>query len=243
MAEPRSSTPGAGRTSRERGSTAPSAGSTEIEIVTDTVRLPGFLVVPAEPRGLVVFAHGSGSSRFSRRNQQVAESLNESRFATLLFDLLTAEENEEDEFTRRHRFNIPLLAGRLAETIDFVSAHDQVGGLPLGLFGASTGAAAALIAAAQRPEQVAAVVSRGGRPDLAGDALEQVRAPVLLLVGGFDIEVIDLNRRAASRLLSPHRTVIVPGASHLFEEPGKLEEVQALARDFFDEFLNARRGA
>lgn len=223
-----------------------SANSTtgDITITTDTVRLPGFLLVPERARGLVIFAHGSGSSRFSRRNQRVAEALNDNGYAALLFDLLTAEENEEDQYTRRHRFDIPRLAGRLAETIDYVTGLEQVHSLPIGLFGASTGAAAALIAAAERPRRVAAVVSRGGRPDLAGAALPRVEAPVTLIVGGLDSEVIDLNRQAAKQLNVMHRTVIVPEASHLFEEPGKLEEVQRLALDWFDDWLEkgARAG-
>lgn len=213
------------------------SNSGEITVTTNTVDLPGFLVVPEEAKGIVVFAHGSGSSRFSRRNQRVAETLNENGYATLLFDLLTAEENEEDQYTRRHRFDIPMLAGRLAETIDFVAGDPKLTTLPTGLFGASTGAGAALIAAAQRPQRVAAVVSRGGRPDLAGAALAEVQAPVMLIVGGLDAEVIDLNRHAAKQLNARHRTVIVPQASHLFEEPGKLDEVQRLALDWFDDWL------
>lgn len=213
------------------------SGSSEITITTNTVDLQGFLVVPDEAKGIVAFAHGSGSSRFSRRNQRVAEALNANGYATLLFDLLTAEENEEDQYTRRHRFDIPMLAGRLAETIDFIAGDPKLTTLPTGLFGASTGAAAALIAAAERPQRVAAVVSRGGRPDLAGAALPKVEAPVMLIVGGLDSEVIDLNRQAAKQLNVMHRTVIVPEASHLFEEPGKLEEVQRLALDWFDDWL------
>lgn len=213
------------------------SSSGEITVTTNTVDLPGFLVVPEEAKGIVVFAHGSGSSRFSRRNQRVAETLNENGYATLLFDLLTAEENEEDRYTRRHRFDIPMLAGRLAETIDFVAGDPKLATLPTGLFGASTGAGAALIAAAQRPHRVAAVVSRGGRPDLAGAALAEVQAPVMLIVGGLDAEVIDLNRHAAKQLNARHRTVIVPQASHLFEEPGKLDEVQRLALDWLDDWL------
>lgn len=209
----------------------------EITIATDTVHLPGFLSVPEQARGLVLFAHGSGSSRFSRRNQQVADALNRHDYATLLFDLLDAEENREDQATRRHRFNIPLLAGRLVAAIDFVNKDEYLKKLPIGLFGASTGAAAALIAAAQRPEQVCAVVSRGGRPDLAGEALPEVRTPVMLIVGELDHEVIDLNRHAARQLNVIHRSVIVPGATHLFEEPGKLEAVEQLACDWFDDWL------
>lgn len=209
----------------------------EVLVRADATRLPGFLDVPAGARGMVLFAHGSGSSRFSRRNRQVAEALNDSGYATLLFDLLNPEEHERDVHTREYRFDIPLLAGRLMHAVDHVARDPELRDLPVGLFGASTGAAAALIAAAERPALVRAVVSRGGRPDLAGDALGNVRAPVLLIVGGLDAPVIDMNRHAAARLNAEHRVVVVPGASHLFEEPGKLEEVQHLAFDWFDRYL------
>lgn len=209
----------------------------DVSIAAASVHLPGQLTVPPDARGIVLFVHGSGSSRFSPRNQQVANALHDSGFATLLFDLLTAEEHETDTITREHRFNIPLLAGRLIYAIDFVNADTETARLPVGLFGASTGAAAALIAAAERPREVGAVVSRGGRPDLAGEALPKVQCAVLLVVGGNDPQVIDLNRKAATQLNAEHRTVVVEGASHLFEEPGTLEAVQDLAAGWFREKL------
>lgn len=213
----------------------------DVKIVAASVRLPGELAVPSGARGIVLFVHGSGSSRFSPRNRQVAKSLQGNGFATLLFDLLTAAEHEEDSMTREHRFNIPLLAGRLMHAIDFVREDAETAKLPIGLFGASTGAAAALIAAAARNDNVSAVVSRGGRPDLAGDALPKVQCPVLLIVGGNDAQVIDLNRQAATRLNVEHRTVAVEGASHLFEEPGTLEAVQQLAANWFRDKLADRQ--
>jgi dienelactone hydrolase len=197
------------------------------------VRLAGDLSVPPAPRGLVVFAHGSGSGRFSPRNRAVAEALVEAGLATLLMDLLTPEEEAEDLRTTRLRFDVQLLGDRVISTIDWLASDPDVGELPAGTFGASTGAAAALIAAAERPQRVAAVVSRGGRPDLAGDALRRVGAPTLLIVGGRDTEVIRLNRLAQSELAGESQLVIVPGAGHLFEEPGALERVAALARDWF----------
>jgi len=206
---------------------------TDVLIDARDAQLEGFLTVPDEPLGLVVFAHGSGSSRFSSRNRFVAEVLNEARLATLLFDLLSAREHEVDEYTFEFRFDIPLLARRLVATVDWVDEQAGLAPLPLGLFGASTGAAAALICAAERPERVRAVVSRGGRPDLAAEALPQVRAPTLLIVGGRDVEVLELNRAAAARLRAPHRIEIIPGASHLFEEPGTLEAAAVAARDWF----------
>ncbi|MCW3027595.1 MAG: hydrolase [Solirubrobacterales bacterium] len=196
------------------------------------VRLAGDLSVPPAARGLVVFAHGSGSGRFSPRNRAVAEVLVEAGLATLLMDLLTAEEEAEDLRTARLRFDVPLLGGRVISTIDWLASEPNVGELPVGCFGASTGAAGALIAAAERPQRVSAVVSRGGRPDLAADALRRVRAPTLLIVGGRDTEVIRLNRLAQAKLAGESQLVIVPGAGHLFEEPGSLEQVAALARDW-----------
>ncbi len=190
-------------------------------------RLEGELVIPEAARGLVVFAHGSGSSRLSPRNTYVADALCARGFATLLFDLLT----EAEAADRDNVFDIPLLAARVGEALDW--AHDEVADMPVGLFGASTGAAAALVAAADASD-VAAVVSRGGRPDLADKALEQVRVPVLLIVGGADHAVLDLNRDALSRLAGPKRLEIVPGATHLFEEPGTLEAVIDLAGDWFE---------
>ncbi|WP_166256659.1 dienelactone hydrolase family protein [Marinobacter salicampi] len=186
-----------------------------------------------DPQGLVLFAHGSGSSRFSSRNRQVASSLVSRGMATLMLDLLTEEEEREDVVTREFRFDIPMLAGRLVGALDWMAENGELAGLPAGLFGASTGAGAALIAAAERPARVAAVVSRGGRPDLAGEALVRVRAPTLLIVGGNDTPVIGMNRDAASQMQCQVRTEVVPGATHLFEEPGKLETVSELASDWF----------
>lgn len=198
------------------------------------------LTLPPSVRGVVVFAHGSGSGRLSRRNTAVADVLVRAGLGTLLVDLLTAEEEAEDLVTRRLRFDIRLLADRVVGAIDWLALDAVVGDLPprlkdlpVGCFGASTGAAAALIAAAERPDRVRAVVSRGGRADLAGDALRRVTAPTLLIVGERDTEVIALNRQAEALLAGESRLVIVPGASHLFEEPGALESVAELARDWF----------
>lgn len=199
--------------------------------------LRGNLNIPGGPRGLVAFAHGTGSSRYSPRNRFVASVLREARLATLLLDLLTEEEEAVDLRTAHLRFDIGLLADRLVAVTDWLSERPETGRLRLGLFGASTGAAAALIAAAQRPDAIAAVVSRGGRPDLAAPALPAVRAPTLLIVGGDDHPVIELNRRAYAQLRCVKQLVIIPGASHLFEEEGALEQVAALARDWFEEHL------
>jgi pimeloyl-ACP methyl ester carboxylesterase len=201
--------------------------------------LQGSLVIPPDALGIVAFAHGSGSSRFSSRNQRVAQFLNQARLATLLFDLLTAEENTRDLVTAEYRFDIPLLARRLTDAVDWLSNETVSRSLAVGLFGASTGAAAALITAADRPHHVGAVVSRGGRPDLAGEALGRVHAPTLLIVGGWDTDVIALNEQAAQRLSCEHRTIIVPEATHLFEEPGKLDEVSRLASAWFVRCLSA----
>jgi len=198
-------------------------------------RLPGELVLSPAPRGVVVFAHGSGSSRLSPRNQRVARALHERSLATLLFDLLTDDEASE----RRNVFDIALLASRLGEAIDALRGRPDTAALPIGLFGASSGAAAALVVAAGRPDAVAAVVSRGGRPDLAGDALPRVRAPTLLIVGGADGQVLELNEEAARRMHCPCELAVVPGATHLFEEPGALERVAALAADWFASRLAA----
>ena len=191
--------------------------------------LPGTLILPAQPQGVVAFAHGSGSGRFSPRNRQVAARLQQENLGTLLFDLLTEPEADD----RRNVFDIPLLAQRLGEAIDFLRAHAATHALPIGLFGASTGAAAALVAAAQRPAEISAVVSRGGRPDLAGDSLPLVKAPTLLIVGGADTEVLMLNRAAARQMTCEHELAVVPHATHLFEEPGTLEQVQELAARWF----------
>lgn len=205
----------------------------DIEIASDFVALHGSIHVPLGARGIVVFAHGSGSSRLSPRNREVATILQRAGLATLLFDLLTAQEHAHDQSTAEYRFNIPLLARRLSGALDWLRTQPALKGLAVGLFGASTGAAAALSAAAERPEVVRAVVSRGGRPDLARDALPLVRAPTLLIVGEFDTEVIRLNRLAADHLTCEHELAIVRGATHLFEEPGKLDEAAGLASDWF----------
>jgi len=210
---------------------------TEVRVRAGDAWLDGSLVSPEQPHGLVVFVHGSGSSRFSPRNRYVAGVLNDGGLATLLFDLLTADENEVDLRTRALRFDIGLLTRRTVAALDWLAGEAVVAGLPVGLFGSSTGAAAALNAAAARPARVAAVVSRGGRPDLAMDALPDVLAPTLLLVGGFDTQVIELNRLAAAAMRARCELEIVPGATHLFEEPGKLEAVAARARDWFLEKL------
>jgi putative phosphoribosyl transferase len=204
-------------------------------------RAEAALVVPEGARGLVVFAHGSGSSRFSPRNRYVAGVLEEAGLATLLVDLLTKAEEQVDLRTREHRFDIELLAGRVEEAMRWAAADQRTCGLPGGLFGASTGAAAALVAAAREPERVRAVVSRGGRPDLAGPALASLRAPTLLIVGGRDELVLDLNRQAAAAMSQAESVEleIVPGATHLFEERGALERVAELARAWFDHHLTA----
>ncbi len=207
--------------------------SIDVSIEFEGFSLTGFLTIPEHAKGLVVFAHGSGSSRFSRRNRFVAEILNESGIATLLFDLLTPEEEDIDQRTRELRFDIGLLTDRLIGVIDWVSRNEATTALQIGLFGASTGAAAALAAAAWRADKVAAVVSRGGRPDLALGHLAKVKAPTLLIVGGEDKIVIGLNQQAAEQLPVEHRLEIVPGATHLFEEAGKLEQVANLACDWF----------
>jgi putative phosphoribosyl transferase len=201
------------------------------------VALHGDLSLPGEAHGLVVFAHGSGSSRHSARNRAVAESLQHAHLATLLLDLLTEQEGAVDETTAEFRFDISLLGERVVAALDWAQVHPATSSLPLGLFGASTGAAAALIASAKRPAFVRAVVSRGGRPDLADASLELVAAPTLLIVGGRDHVVIDLNRQAFARLNAAKELQIVPGATHLFEEPGALQRVSQLAGDWFTRYL------
>jgi dienelactone hydrolase len=206
----------------------------EVTIPLSRITLYGTLCMRPGPAGIVLFAHGSGSSRLSPRNRFVAEVLQRAGLATLLFDLLTAEEERVDEMTRHLRFDIQLLAERLVATTDWVAAHPELRELPIGYFGASTGAAAALVAAARRPNRVAAVVSRGGRPDLARSVLAQVRAPTLLIVGGRDTPVIGMNEEAMVQMLYTRvQLTIVPGATHLFEERGALERVADLARDWF----------
>jgi putative phosphoribosyl transferase len=211
----------------------------EIEIEIPGASLRSDLVVPANPVGLVLFAHGSGSSRHSSRNRFVAEVLQAARLATLLMDLLTAEEDAIDQVTREFRFDIDLLSERLTGVVDWTSRRQEMLNLPAGLFGASTGAAAALRAAAERPHLVRAVVSRGGRPDLAGAALPRVQAPTLLIVGEADVQVIPLNVSAQGQMRAPVQLVLVPGATHLFEEPGTLAVAAQLARDWFLEHLPA----
>jgi dienelactone hydrolase len=193
-------------------------------------RLEGDVVLPRKAKGLVIFAHGSGSSRFSPRNTHVAHELEVRGLGTLLLDLLT----EREAYDRQNVFDIPLLAGRMVEAVRFARSDTELSSLRIGLFGASTGAAAALVAAAQLPQEVAAVVSRGGRPDLAGTALSQVRAATLLIVGGADYGVIELNRDALDMLTCEKRLEIVPGATHLFEEPGALDKVVDLAAQWFN---------
>ena len=198
--------------------------------------LEGDLSVAAHARGVVLFAHGSGSSRFSARNKHVAAVLQESGFATLLLDLLTPNEEELDRLSGEYRFDIGRLAERLIGAAEWLAAEEVTGSLALSMFGASTGGGAALVAAAELPDRVAAVVSRGGRPDLAGDALERVVAPTLLIVGGNDDVVLELNRMALARLRAPARLEVIPGATHLFEEPGALDEVARHAAAWFEAY-------
>jgi len=207
-----------------------------MRLSVDSGPIEGDLVVPASARGVVCFAHGSGSSRHSSRNKRVAAALQERGLGTLLFDLLTPSEEREDDRTRALRFDIALLARRLVVVTDALADEPSARGLPVGYFGASTGAAAALAAAAERPA-VRAIVSRGGRPDLAGDALPRVTAPTLLIVGELDREVLQLNREAQARLAGSTELVIVPRATHLFEEPGTLDEVARLAAQHFVRYL------
>ena len=208
-----------------------------VRIEAGSVLLEGNLSLPEGTRGIVLFAHGSGSSRLSPRNRHVAKLLNQARLATLLVDLLSPEEEVVDLRTAQLRFNIGLLAERLVGITDWLVKEPDAQPRRIGYFGASTGAAAALVAAAERPKMVRAVVSRGGRPDLAGPALAHVEAPTLLIVGGNDLLVIELNRTALAQLRSEKRLVIVPGATHLFEEPGALDEVARLAREWFERYL------
>jgi putative phosphoribosyl transferase len=203
--------------------------------------LHGDFARPADAKGLVLFAHGSGSSRHSPRNRRVAGTLGSFGFATLLFDLLTPTEERLDEVTRGLRFDIDLLASRVAAVVDWLTGAPETAALPIGLFGASTGAAAALVAAAVRPNDIAAVVSRGGRPDLAGDALAHVIAPTLLIVGSLDREVLALNRQAMSRMPGEVELQIIEGATHLFEEPGTLDRVATAAARWFTDYVKASR--
>jgi putative phosphoribosyl transferase len=221
---------------------ATEGGSEQIvRVLAGRSTLEGNLVVPDGARGVVLFAHGSGSSRHSPRNRYVAEALRQGPLGTLLVDLLTPEEEAVDLRTAHLRFDIGLLAERLVAATDWLGEHPATGQLRVGYFGASTGGGAALVAAAQRPEAVGAVVSRGGRPDLAGAALPRVRAATLLIVGGRDIPVIGMNEEALAELRCEKRLEIVPGATHLFEEPGALEEVARLARAWFELHLVSAR--
>ena len=205
----------------------------EVKVSAGPVTLDGMLGIPGDAKGIVVFAHGSGSSRFSPRNQYVAEELRKAKLGTLLFDLLTPEEEEVDMVTGHLRFNINLLSERVIGATDWLTAYPKTKDLTIGYFGASTGTAAALVAASERPDVIAAIVSRGGRPDLAGKSLPQVKAPTLLIVGGNDFPVIDMNQDALEELRAEKKLVIVPGATHLFEEPGTLEEVSRLTAEWF----------
>lgn len=214
-----------------------------VKVSAGKVFLEGDLKIPEGAQGLVIFAHGSGSSRHSPRNQSVARYLHGSRLATLLFDLLTSQEEAEDRYTGHLRFNIPLLSERLGFVTDWVLADKTTRNLTIGYYGASTGAAAALMAATTRPLVVAAIVSRGGRPDLAGDDLYLVKAPTLLIVGGHDYSVIEMNREAMEKLQTEKKLVIVPRASHLFEEPGAMEEVSRLAAEWFQRYLVGEKSA
>lgn len=214
-----------------------SAVQQEVNIQIGSVTLVGILHIPPEAHGLVLFAHGSGSGRHSPRNQLVAKFLEDGAVATLLFDLLTEEEEKIDRRTQELRFNIPFLAERLMGATEWVAQQAEAHHLTIGYFGASTGAAAALIAAAELPHQVKAVVSRGGRPDLAGHALARVQAPTLLMVGENDFGVIELNQHAFALLSCPKKIELIPKATHLFEEPGTLEEVGRMATIWFSEYL------
>jgi putative phosphoribosyl transferase len=212
----------------------------EVQIQAGRAALSGDLTIPKNAFALVLFAHGSGSSRHSPRNQFVARTLNDGGLATLLFDLLTPEEEATDMYTREHRFNIGLLAERLAHATKWATQQEQTRNSQVVYFGSSTGAAAALVAAAEIPQDVGAVVSRGGRPDLAGDALPKVQAPTLLIVGGNDDIVIELNEMARDQMRCEVKLEIVPGATHLFEEPGALEKVAKLATDWFVNHIGAK---
>ncbi|HEX7483221.1 MAG TPA: dienelactone hydrolase family protein [Candidatus Bathyarchaeia archaeon] len=209
----------------------------EMKIPVGEVVVEGTLTLPPGAKGVVLFAHGSGSSRFSTRNKYVAKEFNKATIGTLLFDLLTQEEEETDIVTAEYRFNIPLLADRLIGATEWLRNDPKTKRLAFGYFGASTGAAAALIAAAKLPIEISAVVSRGGRPDLAGKYLPKVVAPTLLIVGGLDTEVIELNRQAMNLMTAEKKIVIVPGATHLFEEQGTLEEVAKVSTEWFLKYL------
>lgn len=214
----------------------------ENSLEMNSIKLKGSLVVPDRAKGVVLFAHGSGSSRFSPRNRHVAQLLQESRLATLLIDLLTTGEEKIDRHTKQFRFNIGLLAERLVNSTKWLQQNPSTKNLRIGYFGASTGSAAALIAAADDPEAVSAIVSRGGRPDLAGSAVTRVKAPTLLIVGEKDIPVEEINRQAFDRLSAEKEMVIIPDATHLFAEPGALDEVGKLAGQWFGRYLAPQIG-
>ena len=208
-----------------------------VQVGIDSIALDGNLLVPSGATGIILFAHGSGSSRFSSRNRYVASTLREGNLGTLLIDLLTPQEETRDNVTGELRFDIGMLADRLIGTVEWLRAQPELREKKIGLFGASTGGGAALVAAAAKPKLIQAVVSRGGRPDLAGAALPRVEAPTLLIVGGDDVPVIAMNRQAYDQLRCERRLEIVPGATHLFEEPGTLESVADLAREWFTHYL------
>ncbi|ARV59541.1 hydrolase [Nostocales cyanobacterium HT-58-2] len=212
-----------------------------VSVTAGSVRLEGNLITPSGAKGIVLFAHGSGSSRHSARNKYVAQALQDAGLATLLIDLLTPEEEAIDMRTRHFRFDIKLLASRLVGATDWLAENPETCHLKVGYFGASTGGGAALVAAAERPEDVGAVVSRGGRPDLAGSVLPQVKAPTLLIVGGYDMPVIAMNQDALEQLCTEKRLEIIPKATHLFEEPGALEAVAQLASEWFTRYLTTEK--
>ena len=214
-----------------------SGHTTPVRVPVGDQSLNGDLGIPARPRGIVLFAHGSGSSRHSSRNQYVARALERRDLATLLIDLLTPEEESIDDRTAQYRFDIPMLADRLVTIVDWLRRRKETASLPIGLFGASTGGGAALMAAAGRPQEIAAVVSRGGRPDLAGPSLAKVMTPTLLIMGGLDTPVIQMNRDAMKQMRREVTLEIVQGATHLFEEPGTLERVAEVAGDWFARYL------
>jgi putative phosphoribosyl transferase len=216
------------------------ANGSPVSIPVGGGTIEGDLVIVPDTKGMVIFSHGSGSSRHSPRNKFVAGVLNQRGFSTLLVDLLTQEEDYRDQQTLEHRFDIDLLAGRLVVATDWLTRHPTLSVLPIGYFGASTGAAGALVAAAERPGLIRAIVSRGGRPDLAGDALEKVIAPTLCIVGALDQTVLEMNRDAAKQMSGPVEIEVIPGATHLFEEPGALERVSMLASEWFERKLGRK---
>jgi putative phosphoribosyl transferase len=213
------------------------AGEKVVKIPAGSATINGNLIITQKAKGIVLFAHGSGSGRFSPRNTKVAREINAAGIATLLIDLLTEEEEAIDIYSGEFRFNIELLAKRLVFATEWLKKNPKTKNLTVGYFGASTGAAAALIAAAKLPDWTKAVVSRGGRPDLAGKHLSKVKAPTLLIVGGDDVQVLELNKQAMAQMTAEKKLTVVPGATHLFEEPGKLEEVGKLAINWFSRFL------